>query len=82
MSLRKLLLWTLVVAICCTAGGAAVYLPLRAVPPISAQVPEGLSHLGARIISPMRDSRWPLNSFVPVVVQAQSLEPIARRAVR
>src|SRR5512142_1852286 len=78
MAYKKVILWGLILALCCTVGGAAVYLPVSTVPPISEQLPQNLSHLQVQIISPLRESRWPLNSFVPIGVQVQAAEPIDR----
>jgi LysM repeat protein len=78
MTYKRVLLGALILAICCMAGGAAVYIPSQLVPPISKQFPQDVSHLAVQILSPMRESRWPLNSFIPILVQAQAAEPIVQ----
>lgn len=71
-------LWALgaALALCFLAGGAAVIWGVKSVRPISEQLPEDYSHLYVQIVSPIPKSRLPLNSFVPILVQAQAQERI------
>ncbi len=76
MTTKRILLGGLILALCCTAAGAAVIVPTRLVPPISKQLPADAAHLYVQMVSPMRESHWPLNAFIPILVQAQAAEQI------
>jgi LysM repeat protein len=75
---RSKVLWTVagILAVGCIAGAIVLFSRARSIPPISKQLPENYSHLYIQIAYPLPKSSWPLNSFIPIQVQAQGTESI------
>jgi len=77
---RNKVLWAVagVLTVCCIVGAIVLFRQASLIPPISEQLPENYSHLYVQIAYPLPQSRWPLNSFIPVQVKAQGTEQIKK----
>lgn len=77
---RNKVLWAVggAIIVCLLIGGITFFWQARSIPPISEQVPQNYSHLYVQIAYPLPRSSWPLNSFIPIQVEAQAEEEITQ----